>query len=119
MLPFTTYLGRDWKNADARRVTRKYDLLTRHGEPSTILSDSEIGFAGNANMLNRLKRRLGLSSPPQIQKANTIPVVSLGDLLGTAKPEIHLTIQRYEDGSFLPNKQWRCWQLSSQPRQNA
>jgi len=55
-------------------------------------------------MLNRLKRRLGLSSPPQIQGANTIPVVSLGDLLGTAKPEIHLTIQRYEDG-ILPYEQ--------------
>jgi len=104
VLPFTTYLGRDWKNADARRVTRKYDLLTRHGEPSTILSDSEIGFAENPNMLNRLKRRLGPSLSRQIQGAITIPVVSLGDLLGTAKPEIHLTIQRYEDG-MLPSEQ--------------
>jgi len=79
-------------------------LLARHGKPSTILSDSEIGFAGNPNMLNRLKRRLSLFSPPQIQGANTIPVISLGDLLGTAKPEIHLTIQRYEDG-MLPSEQ--------------
>jgi Methyltransferase domain len=55
-------------------------------------------------MLNRLKWRLGLSAPPQIQRANAIPVVSLGDLLGTAKPEIQLTVQRYEDG-MLPSEQ--------------
>jgi predicted O-methyltransferase YrrM len=54
-------------------------------------------------MLNRLKWRLGLSLSRQIQEVNPIPALSLYDLFGAAKPQIHVTVQRYEDG-MLPSE---------------
>ena len=53
-------------------------------------------------ILRRLKRELDFIFPPQGTKA--IPVSSLDEILGATKAQIHLTIQRYEDG-ILPSNQ--------------
>jgi hypothetical protein len=55
-------------------------------------------------VLNRLKRELGFAQPPKPSVVGAIPVNSLDEILGAAKAEIQLVIQRYEDG-ILPYNQ--------------